>query len=196
MQHEDGQSAGEGQEVNESAQVDVQKLIESNKRLLEESVRHKKRAQELEKQRELEELERVNKSGDLQKQLELKNKMLEKMTVDLKATQQKTLESNIKAEFAKYSDLFVSMDDVLNQPKYADILNAGIDRENLTVNGDYVKQYLDSLLNDKPFLKKQSQVVGVVSKKPSSFDPGAGQKSVRDMKPDELKRFILENYRK
>lgn len=196
MQHEDGQSAGEGQEVNESAQIDVQKLIESNKRLLEESVRHKKRAQELEKQRELEELERVNKSGDLQKQLELKNKMLEKMTVDLKATQQKTLESNIKAEFAKYSDLFVSMDDVLNQPKYADILNAGIDRENLTVNGDYVKQYLDSLLNDKPFLKKQTQVVGVVSKKPSSFDPSAGQKSVRDMKPDELKRFILENYRK
>lgn len=196
MQHEDGQSAGEGQGTNEAAQIDVQKLIETNKRLLEESNRHKKRAQELERQRETEELERVNKSGDLQKQLEMKNKMLEKMQSDLKLTQQKTLESNIRAAVAKFSDQIVSVDDVLNQPKYADILNTGIDRENLTVNDDYVKQYVDAVLQEKPFLKKQVQQVGVVTKKPSSFDPSAGQKSVRDMKPDELKRFILENYRK
>jgi hypothetical protein len=196
MQHEDGQSAGEGQGANEVAQIDVQKLIETNKRLLEESNRHKKRAQELEKQRETEEVERVNKSGDLQKQLEMKNKMLEKMQSDLKLTQQKTLESNIRAAVAKFSDQIVSVDDVLNQPKYADILNTGIDRENLTVNDDYVKQYVDAVLQEKPFLKKQVQQVGVVTKKPSSFDPSAGQKSVRDMKPDELKRFILENYRK
>lgn len=196
MQHEDGQSAGEGQGTNEVAQIDVQKLIETNKRLLEESNRHKKRAQELERQRETEELERVNKSGDLQKQLEMKNKMLEKMQSDLKLTQQKTLESNIRAAVAKFSDQIVSVDDVLNQPKYADILNTGIDRENLTVNDDYVKQYVDAVLQEKPFLKKQVQQVGVVTKKPSSFDPSAGQKSVRDMKPDELKRFILENYRK
>lgn len=196
MQHEDGQSAGEGQGTNEAAQIDVQKLIETNKRLLEESNRHKKRAQELERQRETEELERVNKSGDLQKQLEMKNKMLEKMQSDLKLTQQKTLESNIRAAVAKFSDQIVSVDDVLNQPKYADILNTGIDRENLTVNDDYVKQYVDAVLQEKPFLKKQVQQVGVVAKKPSSFDPSAGQKSVRDMKPDELKRFILENYRK
>lgn len=196
MQHEDGQSAGEGQGTNEVAQIDVQKLIETNKRLLEESNRHKKRAQELEKQRETEEVERVNKSGDLQKQLEMKNKMLEKMQSDLKLTQQKTLESNIRAAVAKFSDQIVSVDDVLNQPKYADILNTGIDRENLTVNDDYVKQYVDAVLQEKPFLKKQVQQVGVVTKKPSSFDPSAGQKSVRDMKPDELKRFILENYRK
>ena len=196
MSHEDGQSTGEGQETNESAQIDVQKLIESNKRLLEESARHKKRAQELEKQRETEELERVNKSGDLQKQLELKNKMLEKMQNDLKVTQQKTLESNIRASVAKFSDQIVSVDDVLNQPKYADILNAGIDRENLTINEDYVKQYLDAVLQEKPFLKKQSATVGVVNKKPSGFDSNAGKKAVKDMKPDELKRFILENYKK
>ncbi|MEB3120572.1 MAG: hypothetical protein VKL41_05050, partial [Snowella sp.] len=97
---------------------------------------------------------------------------------------------------AKFSDQIVSVDDVLNQPKYADILNTGIDRENLTVNDDYVKQYVDAVLQEKPFLKKQVQQVGVVAKKPSSFDPSAGQKSVKDMKPDELKRFILENYRK
>jgi hypothetical protein len=190
MTHEDGQATNEGSE-NQS-DIKTSEAADVNKRLLEESIRNKKRATELQAQLDQVERSQAEKAGNIQKMLELERKEREKLQAELISNKKATLESNLRFAVSKFSDQIVSVEDVLNQPKYKDILKLAVDEDTLTVNDDVVKQYIETVLNDKPFLKKQVANAGSFNKKPTTV---VTTKSVSAMSKEELKDYMRSKYK-
>ena len=167
--------SGEGQKAEgERQSVDVSEVLKrievlesTNKRLLDESKNWKNQAIDLKSKFDEAEKIKIEKSGDEKAQLEFERKQREKVEGENKKLKSKTLEDRIRSTVSKYAKDVHSLDDVLNQSQFKDILKNGIDPENLTIDEDAAKDYVNKVLEAKPWLRKNSSQPGVDTTKPS-----------------------------
>jgi hypothetical protein len=159
---------GEGRSVDSSEVLKrIEQLESTNKRLLDQSKDWKSQANEFKAKLEDAERNKVEKSGDEKAQLDYERKQRERIEGENKKLKSKTLEQQIRQTVAKYAKDVHSLDDVLNQSQFKDILKAGIDPENLTIDEDAAKDYVNKVLEAKPWLKKNITQAGVDTTKPN-----------------------------
>ena len=175
-------------------EAEVTRLKATNARLLEESRKNKEKYRTVES-----EFERINdevagKEKDINKVLSEKERKLEKISNENKRLKAETLNSRIRTSISKYSDDVVDLDDLLNQPKFAEILKRGIDVEDLTVDDDVMKEYVDTVLKAKPHLRKQSEATTVMTRKPG-FSPSQN-KSIDQMSVKEIEEMAYQLFGK
>jgi archaellum component FlaC len=174
MSEETKPSEGQATTTGEGQSVDVNEVMKrleqlegSYKRVLEESKSYKSKANEYKSKLEKIEEESVKSSGDLAKQLEYERKLREQKENENKSLKNKTLDSKIRETVLKYAKDVHDVDDLLNQPKHRAILLGGIDQENLTVDENAAKNYVNTVLNEKPWLKKHMEQPSVDTSKAS-----------------------------
>lgn len=145
----------------------IEQLESTNKRLLDESKSWKNQAIELKSKFDEAEKNKVEKSGDEKALLEYEKKQREKIENENKKLKAKALEDKVRSTVAKYAKDVHSLEDVLNQPQFKEILKNGIDPENLTLDEDAAKDFVNKVLEAKPWLKKNVSQAGVDTTKPS-----------------------------
>lgn len=155
----------------------IEQLESTNKRLLDESKNWKGQASEYKLKLDEVEKNKVNQSGDDKALLEYEKKQREKIENENKKLKSKTLEQQIRNVVGKYAKDVHSLDDVLNQSQFKQILKDGIDPENLTVDEDAAKDYVNKVLEAKPWLKKNSQQAAVDTSKPKT----TGLPNIKDL---------------
>lgn len=164
---------------------------QTNARLLEESKKWKERARQLETEREE---QMFTKEKDVNKVLELERKKAEKLANETKKLKQEILQSRIRQAVSKFATNVVDLEDVLNQPKYFDILKRGIDQDELTVDEGCAKEYVETVLKEKPHYIAKPDVTTVMTKKPS-FELDKG-KDWRSLDTKDLEKLAHELYGK
>jgi hypothetical protein len=164
----------------------------TNARLLEESKKHKERARLSDSELERLSEETNGKEKDVNKIIDAANKKAEKIANENKKLRSETLNSRIRSVISKYAEGVIDLDDLLNQPKYGDILKKGIDVDELTVDEDIAKSYVEAVLKDKPYLKKQSDATTLLTKRPS-FQLEKG-KTLASMTTKEIEEMAINLY--
>lgn len=173
----------EGQKVDvNEVQKRLAELEASNKRLLEESKTWKTKASEHKSKLDKIEEESVKASGDLAKQLEHERKKAESIVNENKKLKNATLDAKVRSLVSKYAGEVHDLDDVLNQPAYRGILLEGINQDELTVNEDHVKNYVNKVFEAKPWLKKNTSQPAVDTTRAAS---ATHQKDVSFKKGEE-----------
>lgn len=166
----------------------------TNARLLEESKKYKEKSRLTEA--ELEKLSEDNngKEKDVNKLIDAERKKSEKIAIENKKLKSETLNSRIRNAVAKYAGDVNDLDDLLNQPKYGDILKRGIDVDELTVDEEAVKEFVAAVLKDKPYLRKQPEATTMMTKKPN-FQMEKG-KTLDSMTTKEIEEMAYNLYGK
>lgn len=173
------------------AQVDA--LKKTNERIIAE---HRKEKDAVKSYRELvekAEKEKLEKEGDLSQKLEFYQKKVSELEETSKGLKQKTLKTNIYTTLMKHAGEVNDIDDLLNQPKYSHILKAGINEDELSLADDIAKEYVNAVLTDKPWLKKQTKQASAITNKPQ-FSETKANKTVNEMNTQELENFIKLHY--
>lgn len=171
----------------------LDKLEATNKRLLEESKGFKEKYKSVASEVEEKEKKIALEKGDLQKLLDMERAKLQEVTNDAQKLRESVLKSTIRQTVGKYAVDVYDHDDLLNQPNFSHILKEAIDPENLTVDEDKVKEYVSEVLKAKPYMKKNPNMPGVVTKKPGMSN-GSGSKSVEQMSGKEIEDLIRKNF--
>lgn len=192
--------ASKSEQTNQPTLEDLQKQFEqlkqTNARLLDESKKYKEKARSYEMEFEKVSEETLSKEKDLTKVLEAERKKLERLAKENKDMKQKTLQSNIYQTIAKYATDVIDVDDLLNQPRYGEILKKGIDADSLSLDEEVAKEYVETVLKAKPHLKKQPEATTLLTKKPA-YDPNSGKlKSVDQMDAKEIEQTLFHLYGK
>jgi hypothetical protein len=195
----------EGQADNQSEQTktasidlssELEKLKATNARLLEESRKYKERAQRIEQEYEQKSEEELSKEKDVNKVLEAERKRVEKLARENKEIKQKTLQANIFNTVSKFARDVNDLEDLLNQPRFADVLKKGIDKDNLTLDEDVAKEYVETVLSAKPYLRKQPEATTVMTKKPRYDGSSTGTKPLDQMSAKEIEETLFSLYGK
>jgi hypothetical protein len=172
----------------------LEQLKQTNSRLLEESKKYKEKARTYESEVERATEESISKEKDLSKVLESERKRLEKLMTENKSMKQKTLQANIQNTVARFAGEVNDIEDLLNQPKYGEILKRGIDTDSLTLDEEVAKEYVETVLKAKPYLRKQSEATTVMTKKPG-YDPSTGKtKPLDQMNAKEIDETLFRLY--
>jgi hypothetical protein len=188
-------NGGEGQPKPVDAtelQSVVEQLKKSNERLLAESKDYKQKYQAIKGEIDNREQSTALEKGDYQKMVELERKKSSELAAQLERMKEVTLKQAIRGTVAKFAQDVHDVDDLLNQPKFTHILKEGIDLENLSVNEDKAKEYVNAVLSEKSWLKKSPNQAGAMTKK-----PGAGlvqSKSVDQMSAKEIEELIRSKF--
>lgn len=177
----------EGQPKLEDVLKRLKELEGSNERLVNESKDWKTKYQSAAKEKEEAERKKAEESGDLAKQLEIERKEREKKDNENKVLRAKTLKQNIRNIVSKFAGEVHDIDDFLNQPSFAKILEDGIDAENLTVTEDAAKNYANKVFEAKPWMKKNISQENVDQTKPNGKE---AEKSVNSMEYDDLREAL------
>lgn len=170
----------------------LKNLQATNARLLEESKKYKEKSRLSESELERLSDEANGKEKDVNKIIDAANKKAEKIANENKKLRSETLNSRIRSVISKYAEGVIDLDDLLNQPKYGDILKKGIDVDELTVDEDIAKSYVEAVLKDKPYLKKQSDATTLLTKRPS-FQLEKG-KTLASMTTKEIEEMAINLY--
>lgn len=171
----------------------VKKLLDTNARLLEESKKNKEKYKLTEAELERIAEENNGKEKDVNKLIEAANKKAEKVANENKKLKSETLNSRIRASLSKVAPDVNDLDDLLNQPKYADILKRAIDVDELTVDDEVVKEYAETVLKVKPYLKKQPDATTMMTKKPG-FNVNEKGKGLAEMTSKEIEEMAYKLY--
>jgi hypothetical protein len=174
--------------------ADKLKQFEStNSRLLDENKKFKERAKRSESEYEKVIEEVTGKEKDVNKVIEAERKRIEKLADENKKLRSETLNSKIRSALSRYAGDVNDLDDLLNQPKYADILKRGIDIDELTVDEEVVKEYCETVFKAKPYLKKQEDATKIFTKKPG-FNVNEKNKTLDEMKGNEIEDMLHKLY--
>lgn len=190
-------TSGEGQKAEgEGPKVDVNEVLKrieqlesTNKRLLDESKSWKGQATEFKTKLDEAEKKKVETSGDLEAQLKYERDQKAKLEKEAKLLKNKTLDQNIRMTVGKFAKDVHSLEDLLNQPQFKEIIKGGIDPENLSLDEDAAKDYVNKVLEAKPWLKKNLQQAGVDTTKPNG---GKTPAPVGEVKKGEHKGLIKD----
>lgn len=185
-QSEGNASGGEGQGTVDvkAIQERLAQLESSNSRLLNESQENKKKASEYKSQ--LDEAAKKAIDGDVGKQLEYERKERERLEQDNKALKTNNLKKEVRSAVSKYAKDVHDIDDLMNQPQFSHILAAGVDQEKMTVDENAAKDFVNKVLEAKPWLKKNVQQAGVDTSKAQS----SVTKNYGDVKKGEHKDIL------
>lgn len=172
----------------------LEQLEATNRRLLEESKKYKEKAKTYEQEVENATQESLSKEKDLAKVLEAERKRLDKLAKENKEMKQKTLQSNIFQTVAKYASDVNDIEDLLNQPKYGEILKRGIDADSLSLDEEVAKEYVETVLKAKPYLRKQPEATTMMTKKPGYDSKTGNIKPVDNMSAKEIEETLFRLY--
>lgn len=172
--------------------AEIKKLKATNERLLEESRKNKEKYQQVAAEFEKISEETVGKEKDINKILEAERKKAERIANENKKLKAETLNSRIRSSISKFADDVIDLDDLLNQPKFGDILKRGIDVEELSVDEDVMKEYVETVLKAKPHLRKQPEATAMLTKKPG-FSVSSS-KSLDQMTTKEMEELAHKLY--
>lgn len=189
--------ASKSEETKPSAEELVKRLEQleaTNRRLLEESKKYKEKAKTYEQEVENATQESLSKEKDLAKVLEAERKRLEKLAKENKEMKQKTLQSNIFQTVAKFATDVNDIEDLLNQPKYGEILKRGIDADSLSLDEEVAKEYVETVLKAKPYLRKQPEATTMMTKKPGYDSKSGAVKPVEQMSAKEIEETLFRLY--
>lgn len=191
-QAHEGEQSGEGQQnVNVSELMERLKQLEStNARLLDENKKHKSRSRDAMTELEKIQSTTLEKEGDLQKILEAEKRKAEELADRFTSLKAKTIKANMRATVAKFASDVHDIDDLLNQPKYFDLLRTGIDEDSLEVNEEVAKDYVKKVTEAKPWLRKSVQAVGAVTTRPGYSETKA--KDISAMTREEYEEHVLK----
>lgn len=176
----------------------LKELEENNRRLEDENKNYKSKSeQDRIKSEEAERLKIENGSAEEKLEFERKEKIrLQQEKDDLSKTvkniKNKTIDSNLRSKISRlFPDIQDNaIDDVLNQPKLRHILNKGIDLENLDVSDDSIKEYMSTLLVEKPFLRKSIAQESVDTTRPNGRE-ASKERPVSQLSDEELNKLIF-----
>jgi len=107
---------------------------------------------------------------------------------------QKTLQSNIFQTISKYASDVNDIEDLLNQPKYGEILKRGIDADSLSLDEDVAKEYVETVLKAKPYLRRQPEATTMMTRKPSYDPKSGGVKPLDQMSNKEIEETLFKLY--
>ena len=186
-QSEGNATQGERQETVDvkAIQEQLARLESSNQRLLSESQDYKRKSNEYKAQ--LDEAAKQAMSGDTAKQLEYERKERERLEQDNKALKTNQLKREVRSAVMEFAKDVHDIDDLMNQPQFSHILAAGVDAEKGTVDKNVAKDFVNKVLEAKPWLKKNTQQAGVDTSKPNS---NGIKKDLSDVKKGEHKDII------
>jgi hypothetical protein len=197
--HEGAQSTtGEGQtNSGESTGASIQELQDqmaalkaSNDRLLKESKDWKTKAQSYGSQAEELERAEAEKSKNHQKLVEIERKRVAELQAKLKSRDESTLQANLKAAVLKAAPDVIDVEDVMNQPKYLPLLQAGVDMDSLSVTDEAVKHFVSTLQKDKAHLFKKGKAPATFTKVPNGRTTGMQFESSEDMKDKSNQELV------
>lgn len=171
--------------------VDVNALKARIEALEKQTNEYKTKYQEEKAKNESFESEAANKSGDLQKQLELANKKMKALEDADKAKANKLLDQNIRNTIALHAKDAHDINVIINDPEYRKQLMTGIDKDNFTLSEDVAKAVIAKAYTDKPYLKKQVVEETIHAEKPKT--EVAGNKDTSTMSSKEIINDILTN---
>lgn len=177
--------ADNGPDIGE-LQAQLAALKASNERLLKESKDYKEKYKSTSSEVSKKEEEIALQKGDLQKLLDMERKKVGDVQNENKTMREKILTQEIVRTVGKFAADVVDLEDLLNQPKFEHILKEGIDADNLVVNEEKAKAYVDEVIKAKPYLRKQASQPGVITKKPGTSTSGSTAKTIAQMSRDEL----------
>lgn len=172
--------------------AEIKRLKATNERLLEESKKHKEKYQQVSAEFEKISEETVGKEKDINKILEAERKKAERIANENKKLKAETLNSRIRSAISKFADDVIDLDDLLNQPKFGDILKRGIDVDELSVDEDVMKEYVETVLKAKPHLRKQPEATAMLTKKPGFS--ATSSKSLDQMTTKEMEELAYKLY--
>lgn len=172
--------------------AEIKRLKATNERLLEESKKHKEKYQQVSAEFEKINEETVGKEKDINKILEAERKKNERVANENKKLKAETLNSRIRSAISKFADDVIDLDDLLNQPKFGDILKKGIDVDELSVDEDVMKEYVETVLKAKPHLRKQPEATAMLTKKPGFSSTSS--KSLDQMTTKEMEELAYKLY--
>lgn len=151
-----------------SGQVDVDALNARIAALEKQANEFRTKYQEEKSKNEAFETEAANKSGDLQKQLEIANKKLKSLEESDRSKANKLLDQNIRNVIATHAKDAHDINVIINDPEYRKQLMAGIDKDNFTLSEDVAKAVIAKAYTDKPYLKKQVVEESIHTDKPTN----------------------------
>jgi hypothetical protein len=179
--------------VNAENQGDLKsqlaRLEQTNQRLLKESQEHKLKAQKVLEEREQFEQDRLKKEGDLDGYAKRIAEENNKLKSELSGIRSKVLKANIKTKVSKFAGEVHDLDDLLNQSQFKDILQRGINQDDLDVDEAAAQEYVQAVLKNKPWLRKPVGGMGVNTTKPgmnSAASVTGGPKNLSEMSTKDL----------
>ena len=150
------------------SEVDVNALNARIAALEKQTNEYKSRYEEEKAKNDAFEAEVANKSGDLQKQLEIANKKMKALEDADKAKANKLLDQNIRNTIALHAKDAHDINVIINDPEYRKQLLTGIDKDNFTLSEDVAKAVIAKAYADKPYLKKQVVDETIHTEKPTN----------------------------
>lgn len=194
MSDDNKKDEGSSTTKDEGQKVDVNEVLKrleelqgSYERAVKESKSYKEKLNEEKSRAAKAEEEKIKASGDLAQQLEYERKQREEVERKAKTIASQTLQQKLREAAKRFAPDAHDIEDLLNQPKHKAILQAGIDAENLTVDENAVKNYVNAVLSEKPWLKKNLEQASVDSKKPNA---NGSQKNLKSLSDSELDSII------
>lgn len=186
QQPEVNQPAAEGPSLEE-LQQQIEKLSSYNEKLLSESKHHAEKYKKLRDSVEGEKKAELEKSENWKELLEKERDEKFQLSQSLEKTRERALEKSLKFEVAKYAN---------DAHKIERVIGAVLDSDHVQVNEDRtefqgVKEAIEALRNDEPYLFKIDKPAGMVNANPGTKAPQA--KTVAEMNKSERDALLKES---
>lgn len=190
----EGSSANEGQISIESLQKRIDELASQNARLLDESKKYKEQATQFKSKASQIENEVLTKEGDLKKILEKREQELSEANNLMGSMKRKVLMTNIRQKFLQHAQDAHSIDDLMNQPAhFKKLLDATIEDE-LTVPDEAVKNFVETVYKEKPFLRRVQEQPSTASGKPQMTSNGSTTKELASMTTSDIEAELKKRF--
>ena len=178
----------EGQAVDlEALQEQVAKLASQNERLLSESKNWAGKYRDLRDSVDSQQKQELEKSENWKELLEREKQEKFDLSEQMKSLRENALRQSLNFEVAKYAQ---------DAHKVERVIGAVLDSDAVQVSDDQtsfmgVKEAIEALRNDEPYLFKQDKPVGMVNSNPSGKPPR--QKTMAEMSGHEKDALLKES---
>ncbi len=174
-------------EQTQSIEERLAQLESTNKRLLEQSKEWKSKYQSVKEDVEKKEQETLSQKEDWKKLLEKERESHGALKDRLSKLKLKTINKALEFEIAKAAPDAQDID-LLKQALPRDVIDAVEEDDDIKLVG--VKEAVEKLKGEKPFLFKPKQIPGMAQGKPA-VDASGGKKDLSKLTPAELASLLI-----
>lgn len=178
---------GEKQAPN-SIEERLNQLESTNKRLLNESKEWQKKYQLVKEDVDKKEKETLSAKEDWKGLLEKEKKTREELASKLNSMKNKTIHKALEFEIAKYAPDAQDFD-LLKKAIPVDVISAVEQDDDILLEG--VKEAIEKLKSEKPFMFKPKQIPGMAQGKPVHEAKQNGAKDLSKLSPAELASLLI-----
>lgn len=173
-------------ETKSSVEERLAQLEATNKRLLEESKINKKKYQEEKDKNEQFEVKTLTEKEDYKKLLEKATKRAQELEQKVSGYKVKNLEKTLNYEVSRYAQDAYDLE-LVKQALPRELIDAVEDNDDIQVMG--VKEAIEKVKSEKPFLFKPKTIPGMASAKPAAQTTGSTA-DLNKMSPQQLANIL------